>query len=143
MRARTTGTALCLLIGTMACGTKPAAPEFPAQPLLSVMSASGQLHFDVYCQVQPVQPGVRVFQFTITSPAGVPQTGLQFSVLPWMPAYGHSAPIAPVVQEMGKGVYQVQEVDLFADGGWQFVVTITAPTTDTATMNFDAEWPSS
>lgn len=125
-----------LVLSAAACGTDGAGAEgFPDEPLLRLVSQSGELDVEVRTSPQPPGRGTNEALFTITQrETGAPATGLRFTVEPWMPGHGHGSPTVPTVEERGEGDYLVRDIDFTMAGEWELRVRITAPQQD----GFDA-----
>lgn len=69
---------------------------------------------------QPPTLGIVEMQLTITDAmTGVPQSGLELQVVPWMPAMGHGTSVTPTVVESAPGIYDLDNLVLFMPGTWQ------------------------
>jgi len=68
-------------------------------------------------------------------------SGYTLSVVPWMPAHGHGASVAPTVNETSPGVYVAAPLDFYMSGNWQLLTTITGPA-DAAAAFHDSAQPS-
>lgn len=64
----------------------------------------------------------------IEDAGGTPLSGLDVSVMPFMPDHGHGTPISASVTELGEGRYQLDPVNLFMRGYWR--VRIDASSSD-------------
>ena len=93
-------------------------------PALTVASASGQLNVSVWWS--PAQPtvGYDAAQLAITDTTGAPVTGLTLTIIPWMPAYGHGASVAPMVSETMPGIYVATPLDFFMAGTWELLTAL-------------------
>ncbi len=117
----------------------PAGPsEFPAQPVMTLTSASGQLQIEV--RTAPQQPPSRgdgsvelVIRNTTTN---APESGLSIDVVPWMPAMGHGASIVPAVASPSPGTYVITNVDLFMPGTWELRTTVSGSVADHVAPSF-------
>ncbi len=92
------------------CGGQPVTPnapllEFQGAPALTIASASGQLTVGIWWSPSQPTVGYAAAQLSITDTTGAPVTGLTLTIVPWMPAYGHGASVAPTVSETMPGVY--------------------------------------
>jgi hypothetical protein len=118
-----------------ACGGQPqelqAAPLiFSGAPTEMVTSGSGQLTINIRWSWSPPVVGYDASEMTITDGTGAPVTGLTLTIVPWMPAHGHGASVAPTVNETVpgvSGVYQASPLDFYMSGTWQLLTTITWP----------------
>jgi hypothetical protein len=113
-----------------ACGGAPdrqeAAPlVFSGSPAQTVISAGGQANIAVRWSWSPPVVGLDAGELTITDGAGAPLSGLALAVVPWMPAHGHGASVAPAWSEVAPGVYDVAPLDFYMSGTWQLLTTIT------------------
>jgi hypothetical protein len=111
------------------CGgqtAEPTAPAlvFPGAPAFTVASASGQLSIDVWWS--PLQPtvGYDATQLAITDASGAPVAGLALTIVPFMPAHGHGASVAPTVSETAPGIYVATPLDFFMAGHWELMTAI-------------------
>lgn len=115
-----------LLVG---CSSEPAATSdenstFPDAPISTATSDQG-LHVDV--RTAPSQPpprGTCTVEFIVTDANGVPKDGLDFGVVPWMPAHGHGASTKPQIIPKGNGRYVALEVNFFMPGQWELRTTL-------------------
>ncbi len=143
------GRALLLSVGAVAlaaagCGgqaSEPTAPAlvFPGAPALTVASASGQLSIDVWWS--PLHPtvGYDAAQLAISDGAGTPVAGLTLTIVPFMPAHGHGASVAPTVSETAPGVYVATPLDFFMAGHWELLTTLASGGDGGGTTNDSAE----
>ncbi len=111
------------------CGgqsSTPTAPvlAFPGAPALTTASASGQLTVGVWWSPPQPSVGYDAAQFSITDANGAPVPGLTLTIVPWMPAYGHGASVAPTVSETMPGVYVATPLDFFMAGNWELRTAI-------------------
>ena len=122
--------AAILVVGCGGQAATPAAPVlvFPGAPALTVASASGQLSIDLWWS--PAQPtvGYDAAQLSVTDATGAPVPGLTLTIVPWMPAYGHGASVAPTVSETMPGVYVATPLDFFMAGNWELMTAIARAT---------------
>jgi hypothetical protein len=103
---------------------------FAGAPAETVASASGQLSVGV--RWSPPQPlvGFDAGELTITDATGAPVGGLALTTVPWMPAHGHGAAVAPAISETAPGVYVVTPLDFFMAGRWELRTTINGAAVD-------------
>jgi hypothetical protein len=119
------GAIAALVLLANACGGAPppssASNSFPAQSLLVLNSDSGQARVEVWTAPdQPPTRGSVSMQLSITDVmTGAPQTGLDLSAVPWMPAMGHGTSVTPTIVETSPGIYDLQNLVLFMPGTWQ------------------------
>ncbi len=112
-----------LVLLANACGGAPPAGSnsFPAQSMLVLNSDSGQARVEV--RTAPEQPPTRgnvSMQLSITdATTGAPESGLELSAVPWMPAMGHGTSVTPTIVETAPGVYDLENLVLFMPGTWQ------------------------
>jgi YtkA-like len=119
------------------CGgqaAEPTAPAlvFPGAPALTVASASGQLNIDVWWS--PLQPtvGYDAAQLAIDDASGAPVAGLTVTIVPFMPAHGHGASVAPTVSETAPGIYVATPLDFFMAGHWELMTAMSRVAGDAA-----------
>jgi hypothetical protein len=111
------------------CGGQAATPtapvlEFQGPPALTIASASGQLTVGVWWSPSQPTVGYDAAQLSITDATGAPVTGLTLTIVPWMPAYGHGASVAPTVSETMPGLYVATPLDFFMAGNWELRTAI-------------------
>ena len=71
---------------------------------------------------------------------GMPATGLELDVVPWMPAMGHGTSVKPSVEPgTAPGTYTVSNVNLFMPGLWEIRTTISGSTSDHVAPQFDIQ----
>jgi hypothetical protein len=103
-----------------------------------VMSESGALRFEV--RTGPTQPptrGVSTVWLAVSDAAsGEPTTGLELTVVPWMPAMGHGTSVKPAIEAAGDGQFVVSRVNLYMGGKWDLRIAISGAVTDRATIHF-------
>lgn len=110
---------------------------FAGAPAETVTSEGGQLDIAVRWSWSPPVVGYDAGELTITDTTGAPVTNLTLAIVPWMPAHGHGASVAPTVSETSSGVYVAAPLDFFMSGTWQLLTTITGPIDDTAQPSVD------
>ncbi|MBI5639519.1 MAG: FixH family protein [Nitrospirae bacterium] len=49
---------------------------------------------------------------------------LDVEIVPWMPAHEHGTSALPIIKELGKGEYSVEQVNLSMPGLWEIYVRI-------------------
>jgi hypothetical protein len=49
---------------------------------------------------------------------------LNIEIVPWMPAHEHGTSTLPIIKELGKGEYSVEQVNLSMPGLWEIYVRI-------------------
>lgn len=106
-----------------------AAPlDFSGPPAEVVASQAGQVNLSIRWSWSPPVVGYDAGELTLTDPTGEPLKGLTVSVVPWMPAHGHGASVAPTVTEkdpdLYPGVYLATPLDFYMSGTWQLLTTI-------------------
>jgi hypothetical protein len=80
--------------------------------------------------------GLTVLDLRVARAAdGAPAPHLQITVKPWMPAMGHGAPPAHVVEESA-GRYRVESLSLYMPGLWQLRTTL-SPGDEEAVLELD------
>lgn len=139
-----------LLVLTLACAAAAAAcsdtpPEsaaassYPADAWVVAPSDSGALRFEL--RTAPTQPPAHGTISTelraLDATSGAPVDGLVLDVVPWMPAMGHGASIAPTTTAKGDGRYVSTNVDLFMPGRWALRVDVTGARQDHVDLAFD------
>ena len=107
----------------------------------TVSSQSGDVTIAVRWSWSPPVVGYDAGELTLTDTSGAPMTGYTLSVVPWMPAHGHGASVAPTVNETSPGVYVAAPLDFYMSGTWQLLTSITGPA-DAATAFHDSAQPS-
>jgi hypothetical protein len=121
------GRAIALLVATtMASGCADysagaGSNTFPAQPVATVPTDSGARARGTHLAASAPERGV--WQWSTRR------------VVPWMPAMGHGASLAPVVTPEGGGKYVVSNVALFMAGSWQLRTNIIGRTDDSASVS--------
>ena len=134
-----------------ACGGEQAPPQpapldFSGPPAEMVASQGGQVNLSIRWSWSPPVVGYDAVELTITDGTGAALKGLMVSVVPWMPAHGHGASVAPTVTEkdpdLYPGVYLAAPLDFYMSGTWQLLTTILGPETtepidDTAQPSVD------
>ena len=121
--------AFVVALAAAGCGTGATTPDlpalvFPGSPALTVPSASGALSVAVWWS--PLQPtvGYDAAQLAITDGTGAPVAGLTLAIVPFMPAHGHGASVAPTVSETAPGIYVATPLDFFMAGHWELMTAI-------------------
>ncbi|HZL16577.1 MAG TPA: FixH family protein [Polyangia bacterium] len=132
-----------LLIG---CGGSEASPQiapltFSGPASETVTAADGAVTIAVRWSWSPPVVGYDAGELTLTDANGAPMSGYTLSVVPWMPAHGHGASVAPTVNETSPGVYVAAPLDFYMSGNWQLLTTITGPA-DAAAAFHDSAQPS-
>ena len=130
-----------LLIG---CGGSQAplqiAPlTFSGPAAETVSSADGAVTIAVRWSWSPPVVGYDAGELTLTDASGAPMSGCTLSVIPWMPAHGHGASVAPTVNETSPGVYVAAPLDFYMSGTWQLLTSITGPPVATAAFHDSAQ----
>jgi hypothetical protein len=110
---------------------------FSGAPAEVVPSASGAANISVRWSWSPPVVGYDAGELTITDTTGAAVTGLALTIVPWMPAHGHGASVAPTVSETSAGVYVAAPLDFFMSGQWELITTMTGPINDTATPSVE------
>jgi YtkA-like len=105
----------------------------------TVSSASGAVTIAVRWSWSPPVVGYDAGELTLTDTSGQPMTGYTLSVVPWMPAHGHGASVAPTVNETSPGVYVAAPLDFYMSGTWQLLTSITGPPVATAAFHDSAQ----
>ena len=112
------------------------APAFPATPLATVVTMSGQLHVEVRTIPQPPSRGLNTMELAIRDASGAPSAGLTISVVPWMTSMGHGASVTPTATESAPGSYVVTDVDFAMPGTWEMRTTLSGPVNDYVAFQF-------
>jgi hypothetical protein len=124
----------------------PAPLVFSGAPAETVASVGGQASISIRWSWSPPVVGYDASELTITDGTGAPMTGLMLSIVPWMPAHGHGASVAPTVIDKGPdgfpGVYWVTPLDFYMSGTWQLLTTIKSAMNDTTGSINDTAQPS-
>lgn len=70
-----------------------------------------------------------------------PLKGLDIEVVSWMPAHEHGTSTLPVIRELGKGEYSVEQVDFSMPGTWEIYIRINTGKKgeDTAVFNVNVK----
>jgi hypothetical protein len=105
----------------------------------TVSSQSGEVTIAVRWSWSPPVVGYDAGELTLTDTSGAPMTGYTLSVVPWMPAHGHGASVAPTVNETSPGVYVAAPLDFYMSGTWQLLTSITGPPVATAAFHDSAQ----
>jgi len=130
-----------VLVAGGACGAtgEPAPPplSFGAQPDQTMTSDSGALTIAVWFAPDPPSTGSDAAQIAFTDANGVAVSGLDLSVVPWMPAHGHGTSVNPTVTESTPGVFVATPLYLFMPGSWELRMTIGGTVDDTAKASFE------
>lgn len=66
-----------------------------------------------------------------------PQSGLELSVVPWMPAMGHGTSVTPTVVETAPGIYDLENLVLFMPGTWQIRTQWDGPAVEKVTPTLE------
>jgi hypothetical protein len=121
--------AALLVLGTGCSAPAPAASAgFPEQALESMSSQKGAYDVVIRTSPQPPSQGAQSVEYTLTDRAtGQAASGLTLTVVPWMPAMAHGAPLVPSVTETSPGVYVATDVAWYMPGEWVLRTTITNP----------------
>jgi hypothetical protein len=126
-----------LFAALAACSSARASPgsaAFPADPYAVVASDGGALEIEVRTSPQPPERGVSSVELVLRDARGAPLDGVDVAVVPWMPAMGHGASVAPSVVGKGGGVYVVSNVDCYMPGRWELRATFGGEVNDRATI---------
>lgn len=135
---------LLAAIASIGCG----GPDAPLQaaPLTfsgpaaeTVTSSDGAVTIAVRWSWSPPVVGYDAAELTLTDATGAPMAGDTLSIVPWMPAHGHGASVAPTVNEISPGVYVAAPLDFYMSGSWQLLTTITGPPAATAAFHDSAQ----
>jgi len=143
MKARFLPIVVSVLSAVVAACSSSGAPDtgtFGESPASVITTAAGSYRIAVHSapDAQPSR-GVNSLRLIVTKVEdGSPATGLEVTVVPWMPAMGHGASVKPTVQvEAEPGVYTVNNVNLFMPGLWEIRATIGGSASDHATAQFE------
>jgi hypothetical protein len=95
-------------------------------PLVQVADANAAGYdVAVLAHAPELTRGNHSLQYIVTNASdATPVDGLALSIVPWMPAMGHGTAITPTITELGDGVYQIDDVDLFMAGSWELRTTM-------------------
>jgi hypothetical protein len=133
--------ALALALASIACGTEtvPAMdpPSFGPTPSQTIASDSGALSIAVRFSPDPPTGGIDAAQLSFTDTLGAGVSGLDVTVVPWMPAHGHGTSVDPTVTETAPGTFVAAPLYLFMPGSWELRMTITGSVDDTAKAAFE------
>jgi hypothetical protein len=110
---------------------------FAADPDQTVTSDSGALTIAVRFAPRPPTTGEDAAQLTFTDPAGTAVSGLDLTVVPWMPAHGHGTSVNPTITETAPGTFVATPLYLFMPGSWELRMTTTGAIDDAATAAFE------
>ena len=113
----------------------------PGPAAQTVTAADGAVTIAVRWSWSPPVVGYDAGELTLTDPSGAPMSGYTLSVVPWMPAHGHGASVAPTVNETSPGVYVAAPLDFYMSGSWELLTSITGPA-DAAAAFHDSAQPS-
>jgi hypothetical protein len=133
---------LCLGCGGEQSPLQVAPLVFSGAPAETVTSTGGQANIAIRWSWSPPVVGFDAGELTITDGTGAPMSGLTLSVVPWMPAHGHGASVAPSWSEVSPGVYDVAPLDFYMSGTWQLLTTITRAMGATGAAIDDTAQPS-
>lgn len=92
-------------------------------PLLTAVSAGATLTVAVWTRPSPLRKGTAQVLYRVVDSAGSGADGLEFTVLPWMPAHGHGAAAPAPVTPHGDGWYLVAPVLFYMSGRWELRTT--------------------
>ena len=117
----------------------PPPPElsFAAEPNQTVTSDSGALTIAVRFSPQAPIAGSDAAQLTFADAGGAAVSGLDLTVVPWMPAHGHGTSVDPTVTETSPGVFVATPLYLFMPGSWELRMTTSGSVDDTAKAAFE------
>ncbi len=108
--------------------------------LARVKSDSGMLTMTVSTiDGADVVRGTNTLEIDVTDASGAGVDGLVLDVVPWMPAMGHGASVAPSVHPEGGGVYRVSNLELFMPGLWQLETSFAHGVEDHAAPSFTVD----
>lgn len=68
--------------------------------------------------------GINSFALKVRKADGIPVTGAEVTVTPWMPGMRHGVAVDPEIRENGAGIYQAEQVGFSMPGHWQLRVSI-------------------
>jgi len=122
--------------GTESSGTMPPL-SFATDPDQTVASDSGALTIEVRFAPRPPVAGEDAAQLSFADATGAPASGLDLTVVPWMPAHGHGTSVTPTVTETAPGVFVATPLYLFMPGSWELRMTTTGSVDDTAKASFE------
>jgi len=125
----------------VSCGGEmmPAAPppSFAADPDQTLVSDSGALRIEVRFSPRPPTVGTDAVQLSFLDANGSGASGLELTVVPWMPAHGHGTSVAPTVAETTPGTFVAEPLYLFMPGSWELRMTTGGSVDDTAKAAFE------
>ena len=109
------------LLTTVACGdtaTDGAGQDGP------VVSEQGL--YEAHITPEPAQPstGENTLMIHLMDREGNNVEGADLGVEPWMPAHGHGSPETPVVEDLGDGIYEVDNLVYSMPGHWEVRIEI-------------------
>lgn len=110
--------------------------SFPQAPYATTQTGA----YTITLRTSPSQPpprGEMELLLTVSDGTQQPVDGLSLVVVPWMPAMGHGASIAPTVTPQGAGDYLVTNVVLPMPGTWE--LRVTGVGTDTTVIPLSVE----
>jgi YtkA-like len=123
--------------GVIDCSNDARAMKYA--PGLSITSTGKQMKFTLLSS-DPAPParGNDTWKLSIANAAGQPLSGLNVSVLPFMPDHGHGTSVTPTVTANSDATYTVTPLYFFMPGVWQITFGTTPPggTADTAVYYF-------
>jgi hypothetical protein len=61
--------------------------------------------------------------------------GLTLAIVPFMPAHGHGASVAPTVSETAPGIYVATPLDFFMAGHWELMTAMSRVAGDAGAGN--------
>jgi hypothetical protein len=128
------------VVGLSACGSSShsdASLSFPETAMMTVTGSENHLNVAIRSSPQPPVLGLTNFELTVTDSEGNPVSGLQLSVVPWMPQMGHGTSITPTVKEVNPGIYQVTQVYLFMPGEWALRTSFSGSVSDSIAPDFN------
>nr|HEX4315020.1 FixH family protein [Kofleriaceae bacterium] len=112
-----------LALATLGLGCSSPAADLDTAPLVevdSVTSQSGAVQIDMLAHGATPVRGLHTMQLIFTNVSdGAPVEALELEIVPWMPAMGHGTSLLPQVEELGSGVYEIDDLDLYMAGQWQ------------------------
>jgi len=71
--------------------------------------------------------------------SGKAESGLELSMVPYMPTMGHGSPVVPRFSDQGDGNYHFDDVVLTMPGLWQLRTQISGAMSDSIDFSFDVK----
>ena len=100
-------------------------------------SDSGALRIALHFAPQPTVVGSDAVLLSFTDASGGAMSGLDLTVVAWMPAHGHGTSVDPTVTEMTLGTFVASPLYLSMPGSWELRMTTSGSADDTAKATFE------